>query len=63
MLDMFTISQPGKFMLAWAGDYVYPDNFLRELFQSSAVANVGNFSNAEYEALEARATEISEPLE
>jgi ABC-type oligopeptide transport system substrate-binding subunit len=52
---------PDLFWYGWAADYNDPDNFLRVLFHSDSEANVGHFSNAEYDRLVEQAEKLTDP--
>jgi oligopeptide transport system substrate-binding protein len=54
---------PALFWYGWVADYNDPDNFLRVLFHSDTEANVGHFSNAEFDALVEQAEDLTDPSE
>jgi oligopeptide transport system substrate-binding protein len=52
---------PGVFLLGWAADVNDPDNYLRNMFRTNAVANFGRFSNAHFDSLIDTASSVPIP--
>ena len=56
-------TQPDIFILGWGADYVDPDNFLRELFNTSAQWNLLDYSNKQFDSLVTQANRSDDPME
>ena len=54
---------PDLYWFGWAADFNDPDNFLREIFESSSEYNYGKFSNSEFDLLVNRAKNSYDPAE
>jgi oligopeptide transport system substrate-binding protein len=61
--EQIASNPPELFRLSWAADYNDPDNFLREIFSSTAEYNYGKFSNSEFDLLVNRAKNSYDPAE
>lgn len=61
--DRINTNLPEMFWLGWVADVNDPDNFLREIFRSSAEYNYGKFANTEFDQLIDRAKRSMNPAE
>jgi len=61
--DRINTNLPEMFWLGWVADVNDPDNFLREIFRSSAEYNYGKFADTKYDQLIDRAKRSMNPAE
>jgi len=62
-LELLNTDPPEMFRMGWTADMMDPDNFLREVFLSDSIQNLGHFTNADFDRLVNSAAQTQDPQE